>query len=663
MSWRKVKLGELCNIEKGNIGITKAIAGEYPLVVTSEERKSHNEYQFDDEAVVIPLVSSTGHGHKSLKRIHYQEGKFAVGNILCTVIPKDKSVLNAHYLYRYLDLNRENELVSRMKGMANVTLPMKEIASIEIPLPDIEEQIKFIERINSVEEIKDELLTEQETQLNYIKNLRQQILKDAMRGKLVPQNTKDERASKLFEKIKAEKSKSGKKEKPLPEIKPEEIPFDIPEGWVWCRLGEICNYGSSPKAEPKYLNENTWVLDLEDIEKETSKLLCKVRFAERNSLSTKSIFKRNEVLYSKLRPYLDKVIIADEGGVCTTEILPLKPLGNINPYFLKYALKRPDFLLYVNGVTKGMKMPRLGTKEGQLAIIPLPPLPEQKRIVSKIEELMTLCDELEASVKANQDYTNLLYQTALKEALQPKAIEEKQGSLAIATEPSESYGKIAKLPVLQEQEEKHFLKRKVLATYIINQSLNDTKFGDVKFEKLLHLSDYFAIKRNLGQKYYQQAAGPYDNAFTHQYFQQVLKAKWFNRNKKGNQFVFSAGQNQSKSTNTYGYFSEDELNRINEIIGYFKKSDYEQPEIVSTLYAVWNNRIILQQEISDDLLIEDFYNWDEQKKKYEHNRLEKALQWMRSKNFVPDGWGNVIEKPKAKKRKTKFNHPRFTSSV
>lgn len=140
MSWEKRKLGDLCSINKGKIGITKAIPGEYPLVVTSEERKSHNEYHFEGEAVVIPLVSSTGHGHRSLKRIHYQTGKFAVGNILCAVIPNDSNILNAEYLYRFLDLNREKELVSRMRGMANVSLPIKEIAKIEIPLPPLAEQ-------------------------------------------------------------------------------------------------------------------------------------------------------------------------------------------------------------------------------------------------------------------------------------------------------------------------------------------------------------------------------------------------------------------------------------------------------------------------------------------------------------------------------------------
>ena len=93
-------------MEKRTTGIQKAAPGDIPLVVTAEERKSHNEYQFDDEAVIIPLVSGTGHGHASIKRLHFQKGKFALGSILCAVIPKDQNVLNTEYLFRFLNLHK-----------------------------------------------------------------------------------------------------------------------------------------------------------------------------------------------------------------------------------------------------------------------------------------------------------------------------------------------------------------------------------------------------------------------------------------------------------------------------------------------------------------------------------------------------------------------------
>jgi len=414
----KYRLGDICTITKGATGIMKAIPGPYTMIALGETDKTHMEYQFDTKAVIIPLVSSTGHGHASMKRVKYCEGKFALGNILCAVIPNDESFVLAKYLHIYLHWNREELLVSQMKGMANVSLPMNRIADVMVTVPSIDKQREIIELEKQLveKELKaDNLFADQLTQLE---NLNQAILQEAVQGKLLKQDLKDEAATELLKRIKAEKAKSGKKEKPLPPIKPEEIPFQIPENWVWCRLGEITNYGSSPKAEPTDLKNDTWVLDLEDIEKTTSNLLCKIRFNERNSLSTKSVFKTGDVLYSKLRPYLDKVIVADEDGVCTTEILPLKCFANLNPSYLKYALKRADFLKYVNSKTKGMKMPRLGTKEGEMALIPLPPISEQKRIVAEIEKQLAKTKQLKEHIITNQQATEQLLKALLHQAFE-----------------------------------------------------------------------------------------------------------------------------------------------------------------------------------------------------------------------------------------------------
>jgi type I restriction enzyme S subunit len=280
-------------------------------------------------------------------------------------------------------------------------------------------------------------------------------------GKKTDFSITNDTGAELLEKIKAEKAqlikaKKLKAEKDFPAIKPNEIPFEIPKNWVWCRLGEICNYGSSPKAEPKDLRDDTWVLDLEDIEKETSKLLNKVRFLERNSLSSKSMFKKGQILYSKLRPYLDKVIIADEDGVCTTEILPLEFFGQHNAQFILYALKRKDFIDYVNSVTKGMKMPRLGTNEGQMALFPLPALSEQERIVdflqdfgnqSLIEDKAYFDSETEENVlelhesqlMGNQLSTELTHQLDLVKQLRQSFLREAmQGKLVAPTHDGET---------------------------------------------------------------------------------------------------------------------------------------------------------------------------------------------------------------------------------
>lgn len=232
-----------------------------------------------------------------------------------------------------------------------------------------------------------------------VAKLRELILTLAVQGKLVPQDPADEPAGVLLQKIRAEKDRlivegKIKRDKPLAEIAEEEKPFELPAGWEWVRLGDITNYGTTTKVER--LQPDTWVLDMEDIEKSSGRLLQRLRFAQRPALSDKNCFLAGDVLYGKLRPYLNKVLVADEDGVCTTEVIPFRCYGNYVPQYFRLVLSSPFFLEYVNARSYGMKMPRLGTEDARKSVIPLPPLAEQSRIVTRVEALMRLCDALEA---------------------------------------------------------------------------------------------------------------------------------------------------------------------------------------------------------------------------------------------------------------------------
>jgi type I restriction enzyme S subunit len=249
-----------------------------------------------------------------------------------------------------------------------------------------------------------------------IKKLRELILSLAMQGRLVAQDPSEQPASELLKEIEKEKErliKEGKikQSKPLLKIKPDEVPYDLPKSWEWVRLGEIANYNGRTNISPEHIKPETWLLDLEDIEKDTSKLIYRAKYFERQSKSTKSTFLKGDVLYGKLRPYLNKVVVADDNGVCTTEIVPIVLFGRIDSHFLKWGLKRPDFLGYVNKLMYGVKMPRLGTDNAIISIHPLPPLAEQRRIVAKIDELMARCDELER-LRGDRDRKQITVHTA-----------------------------------------------------------------------------------------------------------------------------------------------------------------------------------------------------------------------------------------------------------
>jgi type I restriction enzyme M protein len=146
-----VPIGELCVLQKGETPAAKAQPGKYPLVTTAEELKSFGSYQFDGEAVCIPLVSSTGHGHASIKRLTYINGKFAAATIIAVLRVKETQSLSTRYLYYYLESHKDELLVPLMKGAANVSLSLAKIGSLRIPVPPLEEQVKLLKALIDVE--------------------------------------------------------------------------------------------------------------------------------------------------------------------------------------------------------------------------------------------------------------------------------------------------------------------------------------------------------------------------------------------------------------------------------------------------------------------------------------------------------------------------------
>jgi type I restriction enzyme S subunit len=171
-------------------------------------------------------------------------------------------------------------------------------------------------------------------------------------------------------------------------------------------------------VQPDELERDVWVLELEDIEKETSRLINKARYVDRNFKSSKNKFNKGDVIYGKLRPYLDKVIVADEDGVCTTEMIPVRVYISVTPQYLRFVMKSPYFIRYANNSTHGMNLPRMGTEKARLALIPIIPENEQHRIVAKVDKLMTLCDQLEQEQADHQTTHQTLVETLLNGLLE-----------------------------------------------------------------------------------------------------------------------------------------------------------------------------------------------------------------------------------------------------
>ena len=233
------------------------------------------------------------------------------------------------------------------------------------------------------------------------KALRQKILDLAIHGKLVPQDPNDEPASVLLERIRAEKErliKEGKIKKPKKSKaacdKPH-YPFELPKGWEWTTVGEITNYGDSVNVQIEDIDNSDWVLELEDIEKDTANIIQHLNKNERKINGTRHKFQKGQILYSKLRTYLNKVLVAPNDGFCTTEIMAFGSYGILSNNYICYVLRSLYFLDYTLQCGYGVKMPRLSTTDACNGLIPLPPLAEQERIVNEIQRLFSIIDIVE----------------------------------------------------------------------------------------------------------------------------------------------------------------------------------------------------------------------------------------------------------------------------
>ena len=328
-------------------------------------------------------------------------------------------VLFNKYLFYYLlspIFDNYANATDNAKGVAYPAINDDKLYKGVVPLPPLAEQKRIVAAIEKFMPLIEEY-GKKETELKALNEqigtlTKKAILQEAVQGKLVPQIAAEGNAKDLLEEIRKEKLSHGldfanaksvkrksKKETALAgsnpcDISDDEIPFDIPENWCWCRLGEIVPFGVCQNAEPQEINDEDWILDLEDIEKDSGKILSFKTKKEVDSKSTKHIFKKGFVLYSKLRPYLNKCVIAPKDGFCTSEILPLDFGDMIYNKYAQLYLMSPFFVDYTNSLSFGVKMPRLGTEDGKKALFPLPPLAEQKRIVAAIEKMLPLCEKL-----------------------------------------------------------------------------------------------------------------------------------------------------------------------------------------------------------------------------------------------------------------------------
>ena len=416
-------------------------------VIHYKEAKELERYELNEGDIIIALTGGT---IAKLAIVQAGLGKIYLNQRVGKFQVLHPELFEKEYIY-WIARSVQSIIKNLAWGAAIPNVSPKQIENIEFPLPAIEIQqgiIKFLNDLKSNslsdkeyfnEDIEKKIVelqyiqfsgkdisSELTHQLDLINQLRQAFLREAMQGKLVKSTNTKETGQQLLAKIKAEKAqliaeKKLKKEKELAPISEDEIPFEIPEHWAWCRLGEITKVkvGSTPsRNEPKFWKGNIpWV--------SSGEVANNFIFDTRENITQEGFENTSLIIYPK-----GSVLVAMIGQGKTrgqTAILKINATTNQNVagMIIQHNYLISEYLWYfflsryetTRGGASGGNQPALNGIKISNTIFPLPPLHEQEQIVVKLEELMAFCDGLEQSIKESQGYNEMLLQQVLREAL------------------------------------------------------------------------------------------------------------------------------------------------------------------------------------------------------------------------------------------------------
>ncbi|MBN2765552.1 MAG: restriction endonuclease subunit S [Paludibacteraceae bacterium] len=426
MSWKKIKLSEFLKNRNGRYK---------PNDIAISDFKRIDKIDFSGNIFISDKASNTDmilvkKGDLVISGINIEKGAMTVyegdNDITATIHYSsyiyDKEKIDIEFLKYFLKSSEFKQAIKeQVPGGIKTEIKPKHLLPLEVFIPTtIQEQKIVVENLKSIEKENLNLAKEISTQLDLVKQLRQSFLREAMQGKLVAQNPADGNAKDLLEKIKAEKAKSGKKEKPLPPIKEDEIPFEIPENWVWCRLGEICNTRLG-KMLDGIKNKGTLSPYLRNLNVQWNsfnlKNILEMRFEE-HELEEYSVKKGDLLICEGGYP--------GRGAIWESEDESFKFQKALHRVRFYYGIPAKLYLFYLELICSNGRIDKYLTGSGIQHLtgislkkmpISLPPLPEQKRIVEKLDELMRMCDELEQSIKSSQGQNEKLLQQVLREAL------------------------------------------------------------------------------------------------------------------------------------------------------------------------------------------------------------------------------------------------------
>lgn len=438
MGWVNVRLGDILERKRDTVIIKSET--EYKLVTIKLHHKGVVLRNLARGNTIKSKMTKVKAGDFVLSGIDARNGAFGIvpdeledaiiSNDFWCLVPNEKVIKKEFLLFitstEYFDYICKQ---SSDGTTQRIRLQRDKFFDFKIIIPPISEQDQILKKLIKQKTLTEDLKAENLKQLDLLKKLYQQILQDAVQGKLVPQDLNDEPASKLLEKITSEKerlikAKKIKRDKLQPGILTGEVPFEIPKNWVWCRLGNICTKigsGSTPTGSnyskegiPFFRSQNIYDngLVFDDIT-----FISKDVHKQMNGTVVRAL----DILLNITGGSLGRCALVsdnfDEGNV-SQHVCIIRPVLVNNEYLHKVVLS-PYFQKFVFESTTGAGREGLPKYNLEQFAVPVPPIQEQSRIVKKIGQLMNFSHELEQTLVYNKKYTEDLLPLALKEALTP----------------------------------------------------------------------------------------------------------------------------------------------------------------------------------------------------------------------------------------------------
>lgn len=410
-SWKWVRLGEVILVEMGQSPKGSAVNSgpegiEFhqgkvmfsdKFIMESDKKTTQPTKIAEVNSILLCVRAPVGKVNISPRRI-------CIGRGLCALNPIN---LNLEFAY-YLLVQQENSFIKQSTGTTFKAISREIVSNQIIPLPPLNEQKRIVEKIEElmllVEAYEESWKRLEELNKKFPEDMKKSLLQEAIKGKLVEQRAEEGTGEELYETIQAEKKKlikeeKIKKQKVLPEITEDEMPFEIPESWKWVRLGSvILKLTDGAHRTPTYTKKGVPFLSVKDISS------GKIDYSNCKFISRKE----HEILYERCNPEKGDLLLTkvgttgipvivetdDEFSLFVSVALLKLNTNLISIYFLKHLINSPLVQVQAKENTRGVGNKNWVMRDIANTIIPLPPLNEQKRIVERLEELLPLCDQL-----------------------------------------------------------------------------------------------------------------------------------------------------------------------------------------------------------------------------------------------------------------------------